>query len=349
MQDAAAALGALTLLMAGLIALVQNDIKRVIAYSTMSQIGYMFVAAGVGAYSAAMFHLMTHAFFKALLFLAAGIIIHALTGEQDIRRMGGLGKALPHTQRAFLIGALALVGIPPFAGFFSKDGVVESTLARGRLVRLLLFAATIAGAVLTGIYTFRLFFIVFGGERSEFAQEHLHKPEGKLEGPFSMVWTVTSSTVLSVVGGWIQFTPFWDPIDKWLAPVAPSLVDPTHADDAVAFVAALAAGAAGICVAWLAYSRKSLKVPKPVKLFEKKFYWDELYDAVFYKPADLVSRGLGRFFELPVIAGSIGEVTQGFRFGAGELARAQNGLVRAYVLALTSGVAILAVVFIATR
>ncbi len=348
-QDAAAALGAVTLLMAGLIALVQNDIKKVIAYSTMSQIGYMFVAAGIGAYSAAMFHLMTHAFFKALLFLAAGIIIHALTGEQDIRKMGGLGKKLPHTQRAFLVGALALVGIPPFAGFFSKDGIVDATLARGDWFGYLLFAATVTGAFLTGLYTFRLFFIVFGGEQSEFAQEHLHTPEGKLEAPFSMVWTVSVLTVLSVIGGWIQFTPFWEPLNKWLAPVAPSLVNPTHLDDGISFVSALAAGVAGIYVAWLAYSKKSVRVPKPVKLFEKKFYWDELYDAVFYKPADLISRGLGRFFEIPVIAGSLGEITQGFRFGSGELARAQNGLVRAYALALTSGVAILAVVFIATR
>jgi NADH-quinone oxidoreductase subunit L len=348
-QDAAAALGALTILMAGLIALVQTDIKRVIAYSTMSQIGYMFVAAGIGAYSAAMFHLMTHAFFKALLFLAAGIIIHALTGEQDMRRMGGLGKTLPHTQRAFLVGALALVGIPPFAGFFSKDGIVDATLARGDWFGYLMFAACIGGALLTGLYTFRMFFIVFGGEKSEFAQEHLHKPEGKLEGPLSMIWTVSVLTVLSVIGGWIQFTPFWEPLNKWLEPVAPSLTNPTHLDDGISFAAALAAGLAGIYIAWLAYSKKSLRVPKPVKLFEKKFYWDELYNAVFYKPADAISRGLGRFFELPVIAGSIGDLVQSFHVGAGELSRAQNGLVRAYVLALTSGVAILAVVFIATR
>ena len=349
-QDAAAALGALTLLMAGLIALVQTDIKRVIAYSTMSQIGYMFVAAGIGAYSAAMFHLMTHAFFKALLFLAAGIIIHALTGEQDIRRMGGLGKAMPHTQRAFFVGALALVGIPPFAGFFSKDGIVDATLARGDWFGYLMFAACVAGAFLTGLYTFRLFFIVFGGEQLRVRPGAPAHARGQARRARSR-WSGRSRvlTVLSVIGGWIQFAPFWEPLNTWLAPVAPSLTHPSNLDDGISFVAALLAGLGGIYVAWLAYSKKSLRVPKPVKLFEKKFYWDELYDAVFYKPADLVSRGLGRFFELPVIAGSLGEVTQGFRFGSGELARAQNGLVRAYVLALTSGVAILAVVFIATR
>src|SRR5205807_1215844 len=130
-QDLAAGLGAATLLVAGLIALVQVDIKRVIAYSTMSQIGYMFLGVGVGAYSNGMFHLMTHAFFKALLFMTAGLAIHALSGEQDIRRMRGLGKLMPITKWCFLAGALALVGIPPFSGFFSKDSIVASAAALG--------------------------------------------------------------------------------------------------------------------------------------------------------------------------------------------------------------------------
>ena len=190
-EDLAAGLGAATLLMAGLIALVQTDIKRVIAYSTMSQIGYMFVGAAAGAYPNGMFHLMTHAFFKALLFLAAGIIIHALTGEQDIRKMGGLGKAMPHTKRAFLVGSLALVGIPPFAGLLLQglDHRGDARPAAGSAYCL--FAACLAGAFLTGLYTFRLYFVVFGGEQSEFAREHLHTPKGRLEGPLSMVWTVT--------------------------------------------------------------------------------------------------------------------------------------------------------------
>jgi NADH-quinone oxidoreductase subunit L len=349
-QELAAGLGAATLLMAGLIALVQVDIKRVIAYSTMSQIGYMFVGAGVGFYSAAMFHLMTHAFFKALLFLASGIIIHALSGEQDMRRMGGLGKVLPYTRTVFLVGALALVGIPPFAGFFSKDSIIASTLTQGAF-GYCLFAVCLAGAFLTGLYTFRMYWIVFGGERSAFAQEHLHVPANGREGPISMLWPVGILAVLSAVAGLIQFTPFWHAITTWLSPVAPTKpgADPSGTQEAIASVCAVVLGVAGILVAHAAYVTETLKVPKPVTLFEKKFYWDELYDAVFYKPADLISRGLGRFFETPVIGGSIGEVKVGFRFGAGELARAQNGLVRAYVLALTSGVAVLAVVFLATR
>ena len=347
--DLAAGLGAATLLMAGLIALVQTDIKRVIAYSTMSQIGYMFVAAGIGAYPNAMFHLMTHAFFKALLFLAAGILIHALAGEQDIRRMGGLGKALPRTRTVFLVGALALVGIPPFAGFFSKDPIIASTLARGDAFGDVLFVACLAGAFLTGLYIFRLFFVVFGGERSAFVEEHLHESHGRLEGPLSMVWPVSVLAVLSLVGGFIQFTPFWDPITTWLSPVAAPIVDASGTQEAIASIAAVALGLAGIYLAYALYSAKTMRVPKPVPLLEHKFYWDELYTAVFYKPADLIARSLGRYVEQPVIAGSIGEVTRGFRIGSGELSRVQNGLVRSYALALAGGIAVLAVVFLATR
>src|SRR5207245_860787 len=153
--DIAAGLGAATLLMAGLIALVQTDIKRVIAYSTMSQIGYMFLAAGIGAYANGMFHLMTHAFFKALLFLAAGIVIHALAGEQAMRKMGGLGRLMPRTWWAMLVGGLALAGLPPLSGFFSKDSILAAALDRGWYGDVL-FAAGMAGTFLTGLYTFRL-------------------------------------------------------------------------------------------------------------------------------------------------------------------------------------------------
>src|SRR4051794_4594201 len=164
-EDLAAGLGAATLLVAGVIALVQTDIKRVIAYSTMSQIGYMFLGAGLGAYANGMFHLMTHAFFKALLFLAAGIVIHALSAEQDIRKMGGLRQLMPRVYWAFLIGALALVGIPPFAGFFSKDSIIASAMDRGAY-GYVLWVAALAGAFLTGLYTFRMLFLVFWGEPS---------------------------------------------------------------------------------------------------------------------------------------------------------------------------------------
>ncbi len=187
-QDTAAALGALTLLMAGLIALVQVDIKRVIAYSTMSQIGYMFVAAGIGTYANAMFHLMTHAFFKALLFLSAGLVIHAVAGEQDIRKLAGVGKLMPRTKAFFVVGSLALVAIFPFAGFFSKDPILAAALQRGWF-GITLYVIGMIGAFLTGVYAFRLFFIVFTGEPSSFAREHHHAHHGQ-EGPLSMMSTV---------------------------------------------------------------------------------------------------------------------------------------------------------------
>ncbi|HUZ15538.1 MAG TPA: NADH-quinone oxidoreductase subunit L, partial [Gaiellaceae bacterium] len=186
----AAGIGALTLLVAGLIALVQTDIKRVIAYSTMSQIGYMFLGAGVGAYSSGMFHLMTHAFFKALLFMTAGLAIHALSGEQDIRKMRGLGKVMPFTKWCFLAGALALVGIPPFSGFFSKDSIVAATAALGTWYGWVFWLCGIAGALLTGLYTFRLWFLVFPGEPSPFVLEHHHRHGRWGEGPWTMLLPV---------------------------------------------------------------------------------------------------------------------------------------------------------------
>ncbi len=347
-QDLAAGIGAATLLMAGLIALVQVDIKRVIAYSTMSQIGYMFVGAGIGAYPSAMFHLMTHAFFKALLFLAAGIVIHALGGEQDIRRMGGLGKAMPHTRTAFLIGSLALVGVPPFAGFFSKDSIIAATLTRGGF-GYFLFAACLIGAFLTGLYAFRLYLLVFSGERSDYAREHLHVHEGGREGPLSMIWTVAVLALLAAVGGFLQFANVWHPLSSWLAPVAAPLSDARNSQEAVASVAAVALGLAGIWVAYALYGTRVARAPRPLALLEHKFYWDELYAAVFYRPAELAAQGLARFVEAPLIAGSIGELSRGFRLGSGELGRLQNGLVRSYALAIASGVAVLAVVFLSTR
>ncbi len=209
-QDLAAGLGAATLLMAGLIALVQTDIKRVIAYSTMSQIGYMFLGAGLGAYARAMFHLMTHAFFKALLFLGAGIVIHLLSGEQDIRKMGGLRRMMPRTWWAMLVGGLALSGIPPLSGFFSKDSILASALDRGWYGDIL-FGVGLVGTFLTGLYTFRMLFIVFGGEPSAHVQEHPPHEHGDRVAQWSMYLVVTVLSLLAAVGGWIQFADRWTP------------------------------------------------------------------------------------------------------------------------------------------
>jgi NADH-quinone oxidoreductase subunit L len=346
-QDLAAGIGVVTLLVAGLLALVQTDIKRVIAYSTMSQIGYMFLGAAGGTYANGMFHLMTHAFFKALLFLAAGLVIHALTGEQDIRKMGGMGRFMPHTRTVFLIGCLALVGVPPFAGFFSKDSIIAAMLSRGTFGVLLALGALL-GAFLTGIYTFRLFFVVFTGEPSDYAKEHFHAHGGK-EGPSSMVWTVTALAVLSAIGGFLQFAPFWHPLSTWLNVVAPPFAVATNTQELVGSIAAVLFGLAGIYVAWTLYGSKTQKVPPTVPLLEHKFYFDEAYSLIFYKTAVGVTWVLQRFVERPLIAGSIGEVTRSFGFGSRELGRVQNGLVRSYALALSLGLAILAVVFLSTR
>jgi NADH-quinone oxidoreductase subunit L len=349
-QDTAALLGAVTLVVAGLIALVQVDIKRVIAYSTMSQIGYMFLAVGIGTYANGMFHLMTHAFFKALLFLAAGILIHALAGEQDIRKLAGIGRLLPFTSLAFLAGSLALVGLPPFGGFFSKDAILAATLDRGGF-GYLLFALGLAGTFLTGLYTFRLWFIVFRGEPTPWAREHLHRHHGK-DGPASMLLPVGVLAVLAVVGGWLQFAPFWTPIGDWLEPVAHPLVHPSGAQELLASVLAVGLGLAGIALAWAIYSAQRVRVPAlPAvrRALEHKLYFDELYDAVFYRPAVLLAETLERFVERPVIAGSLDALGLGARGAWLGTSRAQTGLVRSYVLALAAALTVMIAVFLAVR
>ncbi len=348
-QDLAAGLGAATLLMAGLVALVQTDIKRVIAYSTMSQIGYMFLGAGIGAYANAMFLLMAHAFFKALLFLGAGIVIHALGGEQDIRNMGGLRKLMPKTWWAMLVGGLALAGIPPLSGFFAKDPILASALARGGWYGYVLFAVAVGGAFLTGLYTFRMLFVAFGGEQSAYVQEHPPHAHGDRVAQWSMYLTVGTLTVLAAFGGWIQLGGVWTPISDWLEPVARPLVDATNGQEAVASILAVAMGALGIGVAWWIYSAHRAKAPRSWAVLEHKFWFDELYDALFYWPVAGLSTALYWVVEGPLIAGSITEITSGFRSAAGRVRKLQTGLVRTYAFGLAAGAAVLILVFIAVK
>jgi NADH-quinone oxidoreductase subunit L len=355
-QNLAAGLGALTLLVAGLIALVQVDIKRVIAYSTMSQIGYMFVGVGIGAYTSGMFHLMTHAFFKALLFLGAGIVIHALAGEQDIRRMGGLKQLMPRTWLAMLVGGLALAGMIPFSGFFSKDAILASTLAREDWWGYLLFALGLVGALLTGLYTFRMLFVVFLGEPSAFVREHLHLHGGK-EGPFSMTSTVAVLTFLAVVGGLIQIPGLWHLLEDFLNPAAfgreeLSLVHPSELQDWVTSAIAVSVGLAGIGIAWVLYGAKRRPVPRQPQVqhaLEHKLYFDEAYDLVFYRPAAWVAIALTRWVERPLIAGSLTGLAGGVRLLGGRLGQVQTGYLRNYALAIAGGVAVLALVFVSAR
>jgi NADH-quinone oxidoreductase subunit L len=348
----AAGMGALTLLVAGLIALVQVDIKRVIAYSTMSQIGYMFLGAGVGAYANAMFHLMTHAFFKALLFLAAGVIIHALGGEQDIRRMRGIGRLMPFTKWAFLAGALALVGVPPFSGFFSKDPIVASTLNLG-WYGWVFWICGVAGALLTGIYTFRLWFLVFPGEPSPFVREHHHDHHGR-EGPWTMLVPVGLLAVLATIGGWIQWSPHWTPITDWLEPAARTLAiaEPTNTQEFWTSAATVIAGLVGIGVSWWIYGREAVPVPAAPfwrRTLEHKFYVDELYDALFYRPSAALANWLRSDVEEQVVLPTGTDLGQTALDAGGAVRRLQTGLLRTYVFFLASGAAVVALVFLLVK
>jgi NADH-quinone oxidoreductase subunit L len=346
-QDTAAALGAATLVFAGLVALVQTDIKRVIAYSTMSQIGYMFVAVGIGAYASGMFHLLTHAFFKALLFLAAGLVIHALIDEQDIRKMGGLGKLMPKTYVAFLVGGLALVGIPPFSGFFSKDPIIASELARGGWFGYTLYALDLFGTLLTGLYTFRLIFRVFGGKPSEFVTENLHRDHG--EGPLVMLIPVGILALGAAFIGWLQVPGGWQLVSDWLDPVVPPLIDPSLTQDEVTSVVSVALGLLGIAVAWWIYVARRRPAPAASPALEHKLWFDELYDAVFYRPAVATAKVLYALVEGPLIGGSMTGIAEAVRGLGSETRRLQTGLVRTYALAVAASLAVLAVVFIAVR
>src|SRR3981189_621134 len=215
-----AIIGALTAFAAATIGVAQTDIKKVLAYSTVSQLGYMFLACGVGAFSAGGFHLMTHAFFKALLFLAAGSVIHAMGGEQDMLRMGGLSKKIKWTYVTMLTGTLAIAGIPPLAGFFSKDSILLNAYLSensGRNVGHILYAAGLFTALLTSFYMFRLIFLTFFG-KERYDEHHMHVHES----PKSMLIPLAIIDVISNAGGWLAAPAFWGKSDyfaKFLEPV----------------------------------------------------------------------------------------------------------------------------------
>jgi NADH-quinone oxidoreductase subunit L len=348
-QHLAAILGAITLLVAGVIALVQWDIKRVIAYSTMSQIGYMFVAAGIGAYGYAIFHLMTHAFFKALLFMSAGVVIHHLGGEQDIRRMGGLRALMPRTHLAFLVGSLALAGIPIFAGFWSKDGIIAAAFAGDDALGGFLYAAALVGALLTGLYTFRLYLAVFHGDPSELVEEHAH--EGHGEGPLSMLVPVGVLSVLATVGGLIVIPGVWEPFLHWIDETAEPLVHATVTEDYGTSAIAVSLALVGFLVARRAFAagRQVVSSPGAWRVLEHKLYFDELYDALFYQPAAAIAHALRRHVEEPVVERSLDEIGAGTIQVSGEVGRVQSGLLRTYAMAIAFAVAVLVVVFVAVR
>ena len=346
-QHLAALLGLATLLLAGVVALVQWDIKRVIAYSTMSQIGYMFLGAGVGAYGFAMFHLVTHAFFKALLFLTAGIVIHHLSDEQDIRKMGGLRRELPVTHVTFLIGTLALVAIPPFAGFWSKDAILASALATGGSLGWVLYIGGLIGTLLTGLYAFRLYFYVFHGEPGH--AEHAAEHDG--EAPSSMTWPVLVLALGSTVVGFLAIPGVWEPFEDWLAPVVEPLVTPSTGQEWLSSLLAVCLALAGSYLAWRAFrAGRELVADGAVRTtLEHKLWFDELYDALFSRPAQALAVRLRDDVEQPVVQRGLDEIADGTLDASAVVGRAQSGLLRTYALAFAVSVSVLTLVFLVVR
>jgi NADH-quinone oxidoreductase subunit L len=346
-----AVVGVATALMAGTIGLVQNDIKRVLAYSTVSQLGYMFLAMGVGAYAAGIFHLYTHAFFKALLFLGSGAVIHALGGEQDLRRMGGLRKALPITYWTFLIGALAIAGVPGLAGFFSKDHVLFMTYISGHRT---LWAIGLLTSLLTAVYMFRVVFLAFHGPLSSAAPGHeAQHPAPQHPGsrpnlhdaPPAMAVALVVLALGSVGAGYVgtSFERFLEP--SFGVPVT-ELAEEAHETELALMAVSTVVAIAGIGLAVYFFLRKreaadrlAEQFPGPRRLLENKYYVDEVYDAAIVQPIGLVSEhGLWKTVDVRVIDGAVNGMAAAVQGSAELLRRLQTGSVRAYAASLFFGV-----------
>ncbi len=336
-----------TALLAAAIALTQNDIKKVLAYSTVSQLGYMFLGLGVGAFTGAFFHVLTHAFFKALLFLGAGSVIHGMSDEQDMRKMGGLKKAMPVTFITMLIGTIAISGIPPFSGFFSKDEILANAFAANPVLWILGFI----GALMTAFYMFRMLFMTFYGpfRGNDEQKHHLH------ESPKNMTLPLIVLAILSIVGGAINFPAvlggnhwledFLQPVfaeSKALVPMVQHLEHRTeYMLMAISVVGVL------IMVAW-AYARyvKGQQIPSQdgeprgflANLSYRKFYVDELYDAVVVRPIHWLSSFLGTIVDRNGIDGMVNGAGKA-AFDTGKVLRLlQNGNVGFYLLMMVIGV-----------
>jgi NADH-quinone oxidoreductase subunit L len=344
-MDVVIIVGIVTALMAATIGLVQTDIKRVLAYSTVSQLGYMFVALGAGAFSAGIFHLMTHAFFKALLFLGAGSVIHAMSGEQDMLRMGGLRKHTPITFLTMFIATLAISGIPPFAGFFSKDEILWSAYANGHPVVWIVGLLT---AGLTAFYMFRLVFLTFYGKPrySEETAHHLH------ESPPSMTVPLVILGVLSVIGGFIGL-PAWLGTNRFDHFLEPSLahtlhgehVQHTHSLEIGFAVLSVAVACFAIFLAYRIYIRRpetaealASRLRGIHRILFRKYYVDELYDAAIINPTKKASTGiLWKAFDVGLIDRIVNGSGQSIQGLASVLKGIQNGLIRNYAVWILLG------------
>ncbi len=358
---AVAIVGCATAFFAATIGLVQTDIKKVLAYSTVSQLGYMFLACGVGAFSAGIFHLMTHAFFKALLFLAAGSVIHAMGGEQDLNRMGGLSKKIRWTYLTMLTATLAIAGFPPFAGFFSKDSILLSAFESeygGRNVGYTLYAFGLATALLTAFYMFRLIFLTFHGkQRYDEHNVHVH------ESPKSMLAPLMILAVLSIVGGWLAAPAFLpggaDYFAKFLQPVfggvevAGAEAEARSLEITLAIVAVITALIGAAIAYWLYLKRpekadglaKSLKPAYTTLL--NKYYVDELYAAAVVRPLLWISTVvLWKAADVAGIDGAVNGIADGARAIGDGVRHTQSGNTRSYAVWVVVGaIVIIAVIF----
>ncbi|OAN49468.1 NADH-quinone oxidoreductase subunit L [Magnetospirillum moscoviense] len=342
-------IGALTAFFAATVGCVQNDIKRIIAYSTCSQLGYMFFAIGVSAYQAAIFHLMTHAFFKALLFLGAGSVIHAMSDEQDIRRMGGIWKHVKVTWALMWIGSLALAGIPFFAGYYSKDTILEAAYAAHSNVGLLAYGLGVAAAFLTAFYSWRLLILTFHGKprADEHTMAHVH------ESPAVMVLPLVVLATGAVLAGWLGYEMFvgHDRAEFWKSAILVTAAHPTmenlhHIPSWVATLPTVVA-VSGIALAYILYMFAPSVPGMLAKSFNgiylfllNKWYFDELYDFLFVRPAFKLGRGLWKGGDGALIDG-VGPdgVAAATKAIAGKVGRLQSGYLYHYAFAMLIGVA----------
>jgi len=333
--------GLATAIVAALAAVAQMDIKRVLAYSTISQLGFMFVAIGVGAYTAAVFHMITHAFFKALLFLGSGSVIHAMDGEQNMSRYGGLARVLPVTSVTFGVGWLAIAGVPPFSGFWSKDEILVGAWNHNRLLWVLLLLT----AMVTAFYMSRAVIMTFFGERRWQAEAHPH------ESPPSMLLPLVVLSLLAAVAGVINlpFVKSLHFLEKWLEPSLFSNEASLNFAGGTKWVLAgmsILAGFAGIWLAVSIYLRKSM----PAQLIERDFFarawrYDEAISAAVAGPGSKSFRALA-IFDKRVIDGAINSVGSAVQASARQLRRLQTGMVRSYALGIAIGAVVLLVYFI---
>ncbi len=342
-MDIVTYVGLATALLAATIALKQNDIKKVLAYSTVSQLGFMFLALGTGAYTAAVFHVMTHAFFKALLFLCSGSVIHAMGGEQDIRYMGGLSKKLTITFITFLIGCIAIAGIPPFSGFFSKDAILLSAFAKNPV----LYGIALFTALLTAFYMFRLLFITFSGKfRGTPEQEHhVH------ESPFAMTIPLIILAVLSIIGGFVGipevFVHGGDKLGEFLSPVIA-----VHSEHAVSIsteylLMGLSTGLVVVMIIFAWFKFKNYQHSEATglgKVLENKWYVDELYDKIIVHPLHQLGGFLKNIIDNKVVDGIVNGVGKLINYSSRQMRLLQSGQVGNYVLLMVVSMVLIFVV-----